>query len=214
MRGSPAVKRPRGCYSTTNLTTRHRLAAPASILLEGFGDLSQDAPLSGAPAMGGKGTFGSEGSGGPGVSGHPIEPPTAAVALTLAMTPTNTTIRATNPAKLIALPYCRAMNMACSPCAASPVSAGSPSRNTALVPYGNMTYVSFGDSISVPFNGTSISFTDVAQVSYLNNTHEAYTDSPAITGRDTTSGSIVTPGAAIAAVPMSNITRSFSSCIP
>lgn len=193
---------------------KYRCAAPANVLLTVYGDLSQDAPPPGAPAMGGNGTLDIEGPGGSGGSGRPIERVTSVVTVTSAVTVTYTTVCATDPAKLVAVQYCTTMTMAGSACTATAVPSGAPYKNAALAPYGNMTDVLLTNGTSVSFNETSLSFTNGTRVPYLNNTNVAYTGSSVISCRDTTSGAIVAPGAAIAAVPMSTITQSCSACGP
>lgn len=167
--------------STIESTMKYRRDSPANILLTVYGDLDEDAPPPGAPAMGGNRTLGSEDAGGLVVPRQPIEPVTAVVMVTSAVTVTYTTVCATNPAKLIALQHCTTMAMAGSACTAAPVPSGAPYRNAAVAPYGNTTNVSLANDTSVSFDGTGSSFTDGTgssftdgtRVPYLNNTQRS-----------------------------------------
>lgn len=95
-----------------------RRAAPANILLTVYGNIAAAPPPAGAPAMGGSSPAGpgpsgaATGSGGNG-GGN--------VTITTAVTMTYTTVCATNPALLVAVPYCTTMTITQCASSKSPV---------------------------------------------------------------------------------------------
>ncbi|KAI0132030.1 concanavalin A-like lectin/glucanase domain-containing protein [Xylariales sp. AK1849] len=97
-------------------THHNRRAAPASILLTVYGDISADLPPPPAPGLGGPNP-------GPGATIMPSATITTNTTITTAVTVTYTTICATNPASLIVLQYCTTLTLEDCPCTQTPAAA-------------------------------------------------------------------------------------------
>ncbi|KAK8119038.1 uncharacterized protein PG998_003664 [Apiospora kogelbergensis] len=95
-----------------------RRAAPANILLTVYGNIAAAPPPAGAPAMGGSSPAGPGPSGAATGSGGNSG---GNVTITTAVTMTYTTVCATNPALLVAVPYCTTMTITQCASSKSPV---------------------------------------------------------------------------------------------